>query len=106
MARFPVTLHDDVWTDTLLDVVADLLEKLSSKEDDTGSAVSDLRVLCTCNVDESTRSRVDDVEKLENGSAVVGDLSLSSLVHDELVHAAGAERASEGLCDGETRGDV
>lgn len=58
-------------SDTLLDVWSDLLQDLGGQENDTGGSVTDLGVLGTGNVDKGARSRVNNVEELEEGGTVV-----------------------------------
>lgn len=53
--------------------------------------LSNLSVLRFCNVDKCAASWMDDVKKLHDGSAIVGDGGIPILVHNELVHPAGAK---------------
>ena len=50
-------------------------------------------------VDEHLGGRVDDVEELHDGGAVVGDSGVALVVVDELVHAPGAEGGADGVGD-------
>ncbi len=65
-----------------------------------------LRVLRLGDVHQSLGGRVDDVELLHDGRAVVGDDGLARRADDQLVHAAGTERGSDGVDDGLARVDV
>lgn len=58
-------------SDTLLNVWSDLLQDLGSKEHDTGRSVTDLGILSTSNIDKSARSRVNNIEELEQGGTVI-----------------------------------
>ena len=99
-------LHDYVWADTLLYEPSDLLEHLSREKYDAGGTIPDFSVLCTSDVDEALGGRVNDLEEFEDGGAVVCDLSFTTLVDDELVHPSRTQSGSQGVCDGETGGDV
>jgi hypothetical protein len=88
-------LHDDVGADTLLDVAANLLQKLCRKKHNTSRAISNLGVLGAGDVDQTFSRRMDDVKELQDGRAVVRDLRLSSLIDNEFVHAARAQSARE-----------
>lgn len=69
----PEALLDDPDSDTILNKGPDLPKDLASEKDDRGRAVADLGVLGTSDVDERLRGRVDNVEELKDGGAVVRD---------------------------------
>jgi len=87
----------------LLDLPADLPQQLGRQQDDRRRAVADLGVLRPRNVHQRPRRRVDDVEQLEDGRAVVGDGRVAAVVDDQLVHPARAERRRHRLGDGRAR---
>lgn len=49
---------------------------------------------------------MDDIQQLHNGRAVVGNGRLASVVHHELVHAAGTQSRADGIHDGLASVDV
>lgn len=57
-------LDDNLCTDSLLNVVLDLLKDLSGEDDDRGGTVSNLSILRSGNVDEDSGGGVNDVEEL------------------------------------------
>ena len=90
----------------LLNIISNLLQQLSSKENHARRSVSDLGILGTCDVDQGSSSGVYDFEQFEDGGTIVGDLGFPAVVDNKLVHAPWTESAGEGLCDGEACGDV
>ena len=99
-------LDDQSGVHALVDEGLALLEELAGEDDHRGGAVADLGVLGLGDVDQRLGGRVDDVEELHDGCAVVGDGGLALVVHHELVHAAGPEGGADGLDDGLTGVDV
>jgi len=71
--------------------------RLSSKDDDAGGAVSHLGILRLGNVHQSLCSRMDHVQQLHDGGAVVADGGLAPGVHDQLVHASRTQGRSDGI---------
>jgi hypothetical protein len=65
-----------------------------------------LGVLRFGNVDECATSGVDNVQKLHDGCAVVGDGRIALVVNNELVHTARTERRAHGIHNGLASVDV
>ena len=72
---------------------------MTCKNDDGGGSVSDFGVLTLCDVDERLCGRMNDVQELHDGSAVVGNRRRSTPVDHQLVHAARSERRSDSVDD-------
>lgn len=58
---------------------------------------TNLRILAFGNVNERFASRMDHINRLENGGAVVGNGGLAAFDDDELVHSARSQRGSNGI---------
>lgn len=71
LGGFPQTLDDDLRADTLFHVLLDLLENLAGQNNNRGSAISNLSVLRSCNIDQDAGSGVNDVEELHGVSGCV-----------------------------------
>ena len=102
----PEPLHDNVRANAFLDITPDLLQQLSGKQYHARCSISNLGVLGTRDIHQSSGSGVYDIEELEDSGAIVGDLGFAAVVYNKFVHTPWAKSAGEGLRDGETCGDV
>ena len=93
----PKSLHDNVGANSFLDVVPDLFQQLSGKQNHTCRSVPHLSVLGTRDVDQSPGSGMYDVEEFENSGTIVGDLGFAAVVDNKLVHTSWTKSAGEGL---------
>lgn len=84
-------------TNALLDIIPDLLQELSSKQNYTRRSIPNLSILSACDIDQSPGSGMHDVEEFENGRTIVGDLSFAAVVDNELVHTSWTKSACKGL---------
>jgi hypothetical protein len=86
-----VALDNNGGVHALVNELLRLLEQLASSEHNRGGAISDLVVLGARNVDQGLGSGVHDVEQTDQGSTIVGDGHIATVV-DEFIHAAGTYR--------------
>lgn len=116
-------------SNALLDERAHLLEDLRrsalsvqtstnySQQHHRGSAITNLCVLCSGNVNKCPRSRVNNVKQFQKSSTVIcksaypsplltRNSRLATLVDNELVHSAGAQRRCNSLRNSQTCGNV
>lgn len=71
--RSSQAFDDDLCTDSLLDVVLDLLKDLSGEDDNGGGTVTNFSILRSGNVDEDSGGRVNNVEELPGTLAYLVD---------------------------------
>lgn len=62
--RSSQTLDDGLRADTLLDVLLDLFEDLTSEDDNRSRTIAHLSILGPGNIDEDSGGGVNDIEKL------------------------------------------
>lgn len=60
-----------MYPDAFLNVRPNLFQDLGSQQSNRGRTVAHFGVLCSCDINERSRGRVDDVEKLKKGCAVI-----------------------------------
>ena len=89
--------RDYMRADVLFYVPFYLLQKLCRDKYDARCAVANFCVLSTGDIHERPGGRVNDVQKLEDGGSIVGNLGFSSIVDDELVHSPGPQCARKRL---------
>ena len=99
------TFDDRLGGNTILDEFTGLLEELTAYQHNGGGSITDGVILGLGDVHENLGGGVHDVEKLHDGGAIVSDGDLS-LVVNELIHAAGAQRGAHDVGDGEACRDV
>ena len=92
--------------DVLLDQALGLLQQLAREDHRGGGAVAAFLVLGLGDLDDHLRTRVLDVDLLEDGHTIVGDDDVAHGVHEHLVHPLGPERRAHSVGDGLGRGDV
>src|SRR2546427_38983 len=99
LAREPVPARNDRRVDVLVDHVLRLLEQLSCQDHGGRRSVAGLLVLGLRDLDEHLRSRVLDVDLLQDRHAVVRDHDVPEGIHEHLVHPARAKGAPHRICN-------
>eukprot|EP00047_Mylnosiga_fluctuans_P001742 m.221713 g.221713 ORF g.221713 m.221713 type:complete len:557 (-) comp10637_c0_seq1:26-1696(-) len=97
---------DDLWVDTLLDEGLALAEELARKQHNACRAITDLGVLRLGNVHECAAGRVHNIQELHDGSAVVGNGGLTTVIDHKLVHATRTQCSADCINDGLARVDI
>ena len=66
------SLNDDLGVNSLMNELLALSQKLSGKDSDGSSSITDLLILGLGDIDQDFSGRVVNVDRLEDGSSIVG----------------------------------
>ena len=99
------SLDNDLGVDFLVHKLLGLAKQFSRQDGNSGRAITDLFILGARDVDEDLGSGVVNVDRLQDGSTIIGDSDLLARVFvthrlQDLVHALGSEGGLDQVRDG------
>ena len=77
--------------DVVSDELVSSLEKLSSKDDNGGSSVTDFSVLDLGELNENLGGGMSDLKLLEDSGAIIGNGDITNVVNEHLIETLGSE---------------